>query len=197
MINIAVLAGGSSTRFTLNKLLYSIKGKPLIQYILDKVRRCRCITKTVLIVTPLTSQMFFDLGLDVVTDFLGIGPLGGVYTALKMLSEVMVIGGDMPFVNCEFVETMINLCEDYEYACLPMWRETGFMEPLASIYNKNFLSILEQAITINEYSVQRIIKRFNVKVKTIDIEKYLKNFADVFININKFEDLDKILEKVS
>ncbi|MEM1645727.1 MAG: molybdenum cofactor guanylyltransferase [Ignisphaera sp.] len=195
MIAVAILAGGSSTRFTLNKLLYPIKGKPLIQYVVDKIEKCKYVTKTVLVVTPLALQTFSNINLDVVIDFLSIGPLGGIYIVLKLFNEVMVVGGDMPFVNCEFINTMLNLCREYRYACLPIWRETGFMEPLAGVYSKDFISVLEKAITINEYSIQKLIRKFNLKVKTIDIEEHLRGFTDIFVSINKFEDINKFMEK--
>lgn len=194
MITVAILAGGSSTRFTFNKLLYSIKGKPLIQHVIDRIRKCKNITKVVLVVTPLSSRTFSDVDVEMVIDFLGIGPIGGIYTALKMFSEVMVIGGDMPFINCEFIDTMLSFCKEYEYACLPIWRRAGFLEPLAGVYSKDFIPLLEQAISINELSIQRIIKRLNLNIKTVSIEDHMGNISNVFININRFEDLKEVAE---
>jgi len=196
LITAAILAGGSSTRFTFNKLLYPIKGKPLLQHVVDKIRKCKSITKAVLVVTPLHSGTFSDIDVEMVIDFLGIGPIGGIYTALKMFREVIVVGGDMPFINCEFIDTILSFCREYEYACLPIWRKTGFLEPLAGVYSKDFISLLEQAISINELSIQRVIKRFNLNIKIVSIEDQMNEISNVFININRFEDIKEVEEKL-
>lgn len=192
---IAILVGGTSTRFHINKLTYPVRGRPLINYIVENVRRCRSAVKVVLVATPQTFNQYRDIDVDVVIDFLAIGPMGGIYAVLKMFGEVMVLAGDMPFINCRYVEKMVELCKGYRYACLPMWIETGFLEPLAGIYSKEILPIIEQGLVLGELSIQRLIKKLNLGIKAIPIEIFLRDFVNMFMNINRFEDIEEVVYK--
>jgi molybdopterin-guanine dinucleotide biosynthesis protein A len=191
---VTILAGGPSTRFHINKLVYPIKGKPLINHTVEKVKKCKSVLKVFLIATPLTVNRYQGIEAEVILDPLGVGPIGGIYTTLKMFKEAMILAGDMPLINCGYIETMINLCKGYRYACLPIWRKTGFLEPLAGIYSKDILPIIEHGLAVGELSIQRLIKKFNLDIKTIPIEVDLNIFIDMFKNINKLEDIYEIIE---
>lgn len=192
MIVTAILVGGTSTRFSINKLLYPLWGKPLTKHIIDNLSPCKSILKIVLVASPHNVSMFEGLGVDVITDNLCIGPMGGIYTSLRLFNRVFVVGGDMPNVSCGYIEKMLNLCLDNTYACIPTW-SSGYMEPLAAIYTQRLLPVLEHSISIGEYSIQRLIKGLKIDVQKINIEKDLKNFTHVFNNINSWNDIHRLM----
>lgn len=192
MIIAVILAGGVSKRFSINKLFYPLKGKPLIRHVIDNIKSCRYVLKTVIVSSPFNEFLFEDLDTDIVIDNMCIGPLGGIYLALKLFGKVIIFGGDMPNICCGFIEKMIHMCIDDIYACIPTW-SSGYMEPLSAIYTYKLIPILEYGIAIGEYSIQRLIKKLNFKVQLVDIEKHLSDFLYVFNNINTVEDIHKLV----
>ena len=195
MIVAGVLVGGVSARFGVNKLLYPLKGKPLILHVLDRLSLCKAISKAVLVGCTQTLNLYSWIGVDAIADNLCIGPLGAVYSALKIISEVLIVGGDMPGITCGYVEDLIRLCRGYRYACIPAW-SSGYMEPLAAIYNKEVLPALEYGIAVGEHSIQKLIKLVRVPVKLIDIEKHLAKHTNAFLNINTLKDIRILSEAI-
>lgn len=196
LIIAAILAGGTSKRFSPNKLVYPLGGKPLVQHVFDNLRYCRKIIKTVAIASPYTAPLIEDLGVDTIIDNVCLGPMGAVYTALKMFREVLVVGGDMPSMCCDFIEKLTEVCRGYRYACIPRWRH-GFMEPLAALYRYDILPYLEHGLQIGIYSIQRLIKTVSIEVEVVDIEENLSEFLAVFNNVNSLEDIAKLRNKTS
>jgi len=188
LIFAAILAGGSSIRFLTNKLLYQVRGKPLIRYTYDRLATCRSLIKPVVVASPSMATPLNDMGFEVIIDNMCLGPLSGIYTALRFASEVFVVGGDMPNIDCCFIDEMIKACSEYDYACFPTWK-TGHMEPLAALYKQELLPLLDYAIAVGELSIQRLVKRLGVDVKKISIDKHLSRWARVFANINTLEDI--------
>lgn len=191
MVIVAVLAGGISTRFFVNKLFYPLKRKPLILYVIDKLRFCKYVVKTIVVASPFNVSLFNELDIDTVVDNMCIGPLGGIYTVLRLFKEVFIVGGDMPNIRCSFIERMISLCKDITYACIPI-QSNGYMEPLAAIYRDKLLPIIEYGISIGEYSFQRLIKKLDIIIQVVDIEKKLSDLRDVFVNINRLDDIHRL-----
>ncbi|MEM1561243.1 MAG: NTP transferase domain-containing protein, partial [Ignisphaera sp.] len=100
MVVVVILAGGMSTRFLAgDKLLYPIKGKPMIKYVIDSISRCKHITKVVAISSQSNINSVNEY-VETLQDPFQIGPLGAVYIALKTFSEALIIGGDMPYIDC-------------------------------------------------------------------------------------------------
>lgn len=192
MIFLAILAGGSSTRFLINKLFYFYKGKPLIMHIIDKLKLCKNI-KIIAIASPFTIQNLVELGVNTIIDNLCIGPMGGIYIAVKTFEKVLVIGGDMPNIDCDYVEKIDEICEENFYACIPVWRN-GYIEPLAAIYTNKIIDILEYGIIHKEYSIQKLLKKFKLNIKYIDIDTQLDMYKYVFKNINEISELKEILD---
>ncbi len=166
-LSVAILAGGQGIRMGgVKKGRLYIDGKPIIERVVEKVYQ---LSDDILIVADrerVDSRCFGLLkgykNLRFVEDVVsGIGPLGGLYTALlfSIYRYTFVCAADMPFVNIKIVKRMVgylrsrgteeSACriEDICRAVVPVWREeeTGreLMEPLFSIYSKELIAELE------------------------------------------------------
>lgn len=187
MINRAViiLSGGKNTRMNgKTKAFLSLDGYRFIDNILlassdykEKLISCNDISKYL---------EFKDVKL-VVDKFKEIGPIGGIYSALKetTLDEALVVAGDMPFLNKE----VLNFLGNYKFnedVLVPV--TNGKVQPLCSIYKKKVLETILKMIEEKDYKLKNLLNRLNVKY--IDIEN-----GENFSNINTVYEYEKILNK--
>lgn len=187
MINRAViiLSGGKNTRMNGKiKAFLNIDGYRFIDNILlassdykEKIISCNDISKYL---------EFKDVKL-VVDKFKEIGPIGGIYSALKetTLDEALIVAGDMPFLNKE----ILNFLGNYKFnedVLVPV--TNGKVQPLCSIYKKRVLETILKMIEEKDYKLKNLLNRLNVKY--IDIEN-----GENFSNINTVYEYEKILNK--
>ncbi|WP_338596795.1 molybdenum cofactor guanylyltransferase [Clostridium baratii] len=187
MINRAViiLSGGKNTRMNgKTKAFLNIDGYRFIDNILlassdykEKIISCNDISKYL---------EFKDVKL-VVDKFKEIGPIGGIYSALKetTLDEALIVAGDMPFINKE----ILNFLGNYKFnedVLVPV--TNGKVQPLCSIYKKRVLETILKMIEEKDYKLKNLLNRLNVKY--IDIEN-----GESFSNINTVYEYEKILNK--
>ncbi|GAA0859366.1 MULTISPECIES: molybdenum cofactor guanylyltransferase [Clostridium] len=187
MINRAViiLSGGKNTRMNgKTKAFLNIDGYRFIDNILlassdykEKIISCNDISKYL---------EFKDVKL-VVDKFKEIGPIGGIYSALKetTLDEALIVAGDMPFLNKE----ILNFLGNYKFnedVLVPV--TNGKVQPLCSIYKKRVLETILKMIEEKDYKLKNLLNRLNVKY--IDIEN-----GESFSNINTVYEYEKILNK--
>lgn len=187
MINRAViiLSGGKNTRMNgKTKAFLNIDGYRFIDNILlassdykEKIISCNDISKYL---------EFKDVKL-VVDKFKEIGPIGGIYSALKetTLDEALIVAGDMPFLNKE----ILNFLGNYKFnedVLVPV--ANGKVQPLCSIYKKRVLETILKMIEEKDYKLKNLLNRLNVKY--IDIEN-----GENFSNINTVYEYEKILNK--
>lgn len=187
MINRAViiLSGGKNTRMNgKTKAFLRVDGYRFIDNILlassdykEKIISCNDISKYL---------EFKDIKL-VVDKFKEIGPIGGIYSALKetTLDEALIVAGDMPFLNKE----ILNFLGNYKFnedILVPV--TNGKVQPLCSIYKKGVLETILKMIEEKDYKLKNLLNRLNVKY--IDIEN-VENFS----NINTVYEYEKILNK--
>ncbi|WP_456423519.1 molybdenum cofactor guanylyltransferase MobA [Thermococcus sp.] len=185
----AVLAGGRGRRFGGDKLLYKIRGKPLILYTVEGLETAREIDEIVLVASKDNAEKLKTLGYEVVIDELLIGPMGGVYTALT-LGDAFVVAGDMPLLVPDFIDFLVfEFRKSGKVACVPRW-ENGYLEPLHSVYSRSFRGILEEKINAGDYALNRAIREANPCY--VPIESLPEGWRESFFNVNTREDLGRI-----
>ncbi len=222
-LSIAILAGGKATRMGgVNKGLLRIAGEPMIKRVVERVYH---LSDDVFIVTDrarVDSRCFGVLedykNLRFVEDTVkGVGPLGGLYTALlsSLYGYVFVCAVDMPFVDARLIVKMFacvegSLVDDGVCqprggceAIVPVWIEGGkkFMEPLFSIYSKDLIVELERRMDLTssmrfpgerwynkkDYSIHRFIEQ----IENCCFISISDAERDSFLNLNTFEDYDR------
>jgi molybdopterin-guanine dinucleotide biosynthesis protein A len=119
----------------------------------------------------------------------GLGPIGGVATALRRLpGALLVTACDMPLVSVDVVDWLLGEFDGRADAVVP--RRGGAMEPLLAIYAKSLLPELDEAITRRRYALHSLLE--SCKVKFVDVpDRYCEDFA----NINTPEDYKRLLKR--
>ena len=112
-----------------------------------------------------------------------IGPMGGIYSCLKMSksSYNLVLACDMPLVTGELMSKLIaNLKDDYD-AVIPEF--LGRPEPLYAIYKKSILLSIEECISKEKYALNYLLSTLNVCYVKVGEE------CTEFTNINTPQEL--------
>jgi len=184
-----ILAGGQSSRFGSNKALALWRGKFLIQHVRDTLA---AVFNDCLLVTNSPEQYGF-LNMPTIRDrYQNMGPLAGIHAALSHTSKawIFVVGCDMPLVTPDLITFLCGFANEECEAVIP-WLQTG-AEPLCSLYHKSALDKIEQYLKGGKTQIQEILK--NLAVRKINQQELLKITGDlqVFSNVNREQDLDRL-----
>jgi molybdopterin-guanine dinucleotide biosynthesis protein A len=129
---IVIQAGGGSTRMGQNKALMSFLGQPLIARVIQRVRP---LASEILITTNQPDEFAF-LDLPCIPDkIIGLGALGGLYTALSASSAPLagVVACDMPFVSPDLLAAERDLLLNENVDVVLPLLEHGY-EPFHAVY---------------------------------------------------------------
>ncbi len=130
----------------------------------------------------------------VVDEYMNCGPIGGIHAGLKQCqSELLfVVACDMPFFKLEFLEYLEEqrkqeerkkgICFD---AVVPVLN--GKINPLASIYRKRIISILEEQMKKKEYRLVNMLERMNVLYVDVSGEEKWEKMLQNINTINDYE----------
>ncbi len=177
-----ILAGGKSSRMGQEKGLINFRGKPLIQFGIDLLRRY---TDRILISS--SNSGYSQFGYEMVPDILyGLGPASGLATTLTF-SETdwnIVLACDLPFLEAELIEQMLEKT-DGNQAVIPV--HNGVIEPLAGLYTRELGTNFEEAISNENFALHKILA--NCKVHYFETERLLEKYPNLFSNFNTLKDL--------
>ncbi|HXE79862.1 MAG TPA: molybdenum cofactor guanylyltransferase [Vicinamibacterales bacterium] len=149
----AILAGGQARRFDgQDKSALPIAGRRLLDHQLAALTP---LTPRIVIVGG-SPERFAGTGVQTVPDLLpGIGPLGGLYTALEGGSErILVLACDLPFVTTAFLQYLLATGRDAD-ATVP--RTADGLHPLCAAYAKRAAPKIRRLIDEGVRQVQEAI----------------------------------------
>ena len=187
-----ILAGGRNQRLGRNKALLTIRGKSLIERVIERVK---LVSSQTLIVTsqeqldlsvPLEAKVLVDL-------YPGKGPLAGIYTGLLASSYLysVVVACDMPFLNTKLLRYMIELSPDFD-AVVPRLSE-GKVEPLHAVYSKNCSDKIKTQLEHDQLQVSHFLDKVRVRyVEQAECRRFDPQLLS-FFNINSQSDLDRAI----
>ena len=168
-----VLAGGASKRMGRDKALLPHGGATLVEHIAKIVKE---VAGSVTLIGD--SGHLAHLGLPVVADDRpGLGPAGGVYTAL-LISETdwnLVVACDMPAVSVEPLRAILrraaiagqnepNAPHDLAPLCVAALGPGGEPEPLCAVYHRACLPALARAIQDKRLKMRDFLKEIRAAV---------------------------------
>ena len=189
-----VLAGGKSIRLGREKALEKVKGRPLIQLVID---RLSSLGNEIMVVTSQINTLP-DLGVKKVTDiYPNKGPLGGIYSGLMAAPcfYSLVVGCDMPLLNVALLHHIMEMSPGFDVV-IP--RVNDNVEPLHAVYSKNCLATIEAALKRNRLQIQGFFHQVKVKyIEDAELKKFDPEHLS-FFNINSESDLERaqaLLEK--
>tara|TARA_B100001564_G_C20298463_1_gene515823 strand:- start:16 stop:630 length:615 start_codon:yes stop_codon:yes gene_type:complete len=185
-----VLAGGKSQRFGQDKSQVKLKGKILIDYILSEIIDE---FKEVLIVANGSINFMESPKISTISDFEeGLGPLGGVLSAMKWVKEndkrynwISTFPSDTPFFTKKELKSFYESIQIKENKLFFIKNN----ETRHNIFGLWSLELMDQLESDLLKGVRKVELWANsIGVNTINIEH--QNF-DPFFNINTKEDLEK------
>jgi molybdopterin-guanine dinucleotide biosynthesis protein A len=187
-ITAVILAGGASKRYGQNKALLEINGVPLIDRIAEQMRN---IFMRVILVTN-QKKDFEYLELPMVEDIIkGLGPIGGIYTGLKSISDKagFFVACDMPLLHNGLIRYMVENIDNHA-AVVPSIDE--FFEPLHALYARSCLGPIKGLIDDKRYQVRLLYDYVSVRyVKENEIRTF-SSPGEAFLNINTPDEFEKI-----
>lgn len=180
-----VLAGGKSSRFGSNKALCEIEGFSFLQYIITKLK-----PYTYEIVISGSQQEYNNLGVSVLSDeFENIGPIGGIYTALKYCTTpwLLVFTCDMPLISNEVIMHLLASGRGERVIGWNFEEQQGLFPLLIS---KGVLNDIKKMIDMQQYRIKQLLQLDNSKI--IDIPQEWQHY---FTNINTYEEYKQIINE--
>lgn len=186
-ISALVLVGGKSRRMNgNNKAFLKFENKSFIEKITDQLTEFHNIY-----ISVDDKEKYKNLNFILLEDICkNIGPMGGIYSALKAIDEkyIFVTACDMPKITKEFVQFICNsITEDIQ--CVVTQDEEGRIYPLAGVYSKDIIYIIEEMIKQKDYKLLNLIKRAKYKIISLSDTKFNKYILD---NINNLEEYNKL-----
>ncbi len=198
----AVLAGGRSRRFGGPKALFPVGGRPMAEWAL-------------LALEPHTSMQVAVTGDSHVARALGIsgrpdgtpglGPLGGLLTALEWAAElgverIFLLACDLPLVGPELVGRVLTDWPPGLPASIPRSNGPLGFEPLCAGYSVEALPPTERVVRSGDRSMERLLDEMGVAPFSVDDHWTEEELAVAFTNVNtrdearRAEDLLRRLE---
>ena len=176
------------------KALLEFRGRPLIQYPLDTLRK---FCSEIFIVTQ-TPDLYQNLGAQVIQDLhRGYGPMGGIHAGLKNASNPwsIVLACDMPLVREELLRGLLEktLGRDNLLAVLPLAPSGGELQkqPLCAAYSKSAIPFFEERIARNRISlVEHLNPPQALVVPWLELDPADRD-AVSFTNLNTPQDLSE------
>ena len=185
-----VLAGGKSQRFGQDKSQVKLNGKILIDYILSEIIDE---FKETLIVTNQSISFMSSKKITVIEDFKkGLGPLGGVLSAMKWIKDnnkeyswISTFPADTPFFTKKELKSFYNDIK-IENNKLFFIKDKNTRHNIFGLWSLDLMDQLETDLYNGERKVE--IWANSIGVSTVNIE--YKNI-NPFFNINTKDDLEK------
>ena len=184
-----VLAGGRSMRYGSDKAFADLGGFSLARRaarVLEMVAG-----RVVLVANDL--ERHAPAGLPVRPDLItGIGPLGGLHTAVAWAAEeglrgVVVLATDMPFVPASLLKALTGEI-DPGVAAVPASRGPRGFEPLCAAYDVHCLPAIEAAIERGDRAVVSFFPDVAVRLMNLAAVSSHGDPDTIFFNVNRPED---------
>ena len=185
-ISAAVLAGGKSSRMGKNKALLSLNGKTLIEHVTSAAL---AVAEPVQVITDSPKDYTFLMLPMLADEIANLGPLGGIYTALKHCKtpHCLILACDLPFLSLELMRFLSENAGTADVFAIDAGKG---VEPLCAVYSKNCLPAIEAQIAKQDYKVARLFEQVNARVVRLHPGHSLYA-ANLFHNVNTPEDFEQ------
>ena len=183
-VGIAVLAGGKSIRMGSPKAeIVMPDGHILLERICDEMGDFpfRYISVSEL------NHYDYDGYISIDDEYKEIGPLGAIVSVLKGMDQscdaILLAAVDMTrFDN----ETAHFIADSYGGEDVLLVKSKRGNEPLASVYARGCIPVIEEQIGACDYKIGNIFDKLNVRILEIDDD-------GCFTNVNTPEDLERVI----
>ena len=192
----AIQAGGRSRRMGRDKAWLPLGGRPLIEHVLAAARPV--VDRVVIVIDPGSDQaeryreFAAQAGVDVQHDLHpGIGPLGGIETALAGCSSgesALVLACDLPYLSTEFLALLRSRHEEGGAAVTVPVDHEGHLQPLVAVYSESCRRVIPELIATRLLRVDLLYQRVpTLRVAAADY-KDLRGWEKFFTNLNTLDE---------
>ncbi|MDR1623067.1 MAG: molybdopterin-guanine dinucleotide biosynthesis protein B [Synergistaceae bacterium] len=163
-----VLAGGASRRMGRDKALLRLEGRTFLERIVGSL-----IDFEEVLLSVGSSRRYEDVRLRSVEDEWHCGPMGGLYSALKVCGSkwLLAVSCDVPLLTREFVQYLVSCVDNEHDAFVPVTRD-GRVHPLCAVYSKGTVPVLEAHLAKGDYSVTLALEKMRVKYVSLQCTPY-------------------------
>lgn len=158
--------------------------------IIEKTAKLFCDIFDEVIVITNKPDDYMNLGVKLASDIIpGKGPLGGIYSGLKLSSNHynFIVACDMPFIEPSIIQYLQRYSKnDLFDVIVPEYN--GFIEPLFAIYSRNCIEPIVKNLKDNQLKIRCFFTQ--VRIKEVSYNRF-NAVEKSFFNINTKEDLHK------
>ena len=186
-LSAVVLAGGKSTRFGRDKSDMELGGSRVLDSLVGKL--CSYPFQRLVLVRAQGQKGRLRDPVDfLVDDHEGLGPLGGILTALNHLpGDVFVTACDMPLISQSLIQWLLSQYKGGSEGVIP--HHPGGMEPLLGIYTKSLVPKMEEAVRFGRLALRALLEEVPVRFVEVPARFVIER---EFANVNTREDYEKI-----
>lgn len=187
-----VLAGGQSSRYGQPKMFELFGGQPLYKLSLIALQKNQLEPLIIATNDSLQARFSEENVHWIIEKHPHQGPLFALQNIMINSPDVewfFVVASDMPFINADFVHTMLSLIDDRFDAIVPTQHTK--IQPLAAIYRRSALPNVNQLVQQNKRSMQALLEQLQVCYVPFEIA------STTFININTQQDWSQTVERES
>jgi molybdopterin-guanine dinucleotide biosynthesis protein A len=171
-----------------DKALLPIGGQPML---LRMTRLVEPLVARVSVIGP--PQQYAPLGVTVFPDDVpGLGPLGGILTALRHSQShwFLVLGCDLPYLRSDWLHWLIAAGLDSEAAVVIPMGPAGY-EPLCAMYNQRCAASVNDAMASGVRKITDGLRDLTLEVVPHEAWKQFDSEGTLFQNMNLPEDYSK------
>ena len=188
MLTLAILAGGSSSRMGRDKALLHLQGRPLVEYVLERLSPMA----DEVILSTNTPAAFSFLNIATLPDETpGLGPLGGLRTVLEAAQYPFVAAAacDMPFASRALFEYELDLLQKTGSDAVLPSTDAG-LEPLHAVYRRETcLPVIGSALQNGLYRLTDWLEVVKTQIVLPEVIARYDPDGWAFWNLNRPEDL--------
>lgn len=185
-----VLAGGQSSRYGHPKMFELFDGRPLYKHSLIALQKNE-LQPLIIATNAILQPMFVEEKVKwTIEKEPHQGPLFALKNIMTDFPDVewfFVVASDMPFINADFVQTMLTFIDDRYDAIVPV--QASRLQPLAALYRRTALPKANQLAKQNKRSMKVLLEQLQVCYVPFEEEN------STFININSHQDWPQTFEK--
>lgn len=185
-ITVAILAGGQSRRMGTDKSFTLLRGKPVFEHVLSRIRELDL--PTTLVTNSPEKYAHYQLPMcqDMLPDQ---GALGGVYTAIASSPSewVLCVACDMPFLNVALLRHLFTFCTPEWDIVTP--RINGYPETMHTVYRKTCINPITTQLEGGNLRASGFYDKVRVRyVEEVEARQFDPELRS-FVNLNTLDDL--------
>jgi molybdenum cofactor guanylyltransferase len=181
-----ILSGGKSSRMGSDKGLVLLKGIPMIQHIINKLKSFGFSELIIVANNPAYEKFPYTIIKDKHKEK---GPLGGLYAGLTASKSNMniVISCDTPLIDEKIIQLLLNQTHDNRPAYISFNNKSHY---LIGLYSKNLIEDIEKRIVADDLAVKNLLKDHDAR--EIILKNEVKHTCENWLlNVNNQTDLKR------